>query len=298
MPPAVDQGSAFITAMASLCKRFSVVGAGKMAEAMVSGLMRGSLQPAVATHIFDPNRHRVELYQQQWPGIVGHESAAACVEGSDLVLLSVKPQHMPSVLESIRESVSNDALIVSIAAGCPISQFSNGLATDNIVRSMPNTPAMVGQGMTVWTATSECSEDQRAQARTLLSSMGDEAYVDQEEYLDMATAIVGSGPAYTFLFMEAMIDTGVHMGFPRDVAEKLVTKTVEGSVAYLRQSDKHVAALRNDITSPGGTTAAAIYRSEHGGFRTTVSDTVWAAYRRSLELGGKDSNVGPGRSKS
>jgi len=99
------------------------------------------------------------------------------------------------------------------------------------------------------------------------------------------------------MFMEAMIDTGVHMGFPREVSEKLVIKTVEGSTAYLKASGQHVAALRNDITSPGGTTAAALYDFEKGGFRTTIADSIWAAYRRSLELGGKDSNVGPGRSK-
>ena len=122
-------------------------------------------------------------------------------------------------------------------------------------------------------------------------------YVAEENYLDMATALVGSGPAYVFMFMEAMIDTGVQLGFPREVATKLVLQTVAGSTAYALESGAHVATLRNDITSPGGTTAAALYSAERGGFRTTVSDSIWAAYRRSLELGGRDSNVGPGRAK-
>jgi pyrroline-5-carboxylate reductase len=282
----------------SLAKRLSVIGAGKMAEAIVSGLMRSKLQPVASTHLYDPNEHRIDLYQKRWPGMVSHETPAACVENSDLILLSVKPQHMPGVLESIQGSMDSNALVVSIAAGCPISQFDAALPTKSIVRSMPNTPAMVGEGMTVWHATGGCTTLQREQARALLSSVGEEVEVADEGYLDMATAIVGSGPAYTFLFIESMIDTGVHMGFPRDVAQKLVLKTVEGSVAYLRQSDKHVAALRNDITSPGGTTAAAIYAAQQGGFNTTISDTLWAAYRRSLELGNMDSNVGPGRSRA
>jgi pyrroline-5-carboxylate reductase len=280
-----------------LAKRFSIVGAGKMAEAMCSGIVRVGLQPAAATHVFDTNRSRMTLYQERWPGIKAHASAAECVEGSDVVLLSVKPQHMPGVLDELSASVSPDALVVSIAAGCPISQFTSKLSSSSVVRSMPNTPAMVGEGMTVWTATAGCSAEQRETAQALLSSFGDQHYVEEEAYLDMATALVGSGPAFVYQFVEAMMDTGVHMGFPRDVAGKLVLKTFEGSVSYLRQSDKHVAALRNDITSPGGTTAAAVYTSEQGGFRTTVADGVWAAYRRSLELGGKDSNVGPGRSK-
>lgn len=275
-----------------------MVGAGKMAEAIVTGLMRAKLQPAAATHIYDPNPHRVDLYRQTWPGLVSHPTVSACVEDSDVVLLSVKPQHMPTVLDAIKSTVHKDALIVSIAAGCPISQFTSVLPTSAVVRSMPNTPAMVGEGMTVWTATLECSEAQREQARSLLSSIGEEVFVADESYLDMATALVGSGPAYTYLFIESMVDTGVHMGFPRDVAEKLVIKTVEGSVAYLKRSDKHVASLRNDITSPGGTTAAAIYAAQSGGFSTTLSDAIWAAYRRSLELGCKDSNVGPGRARA
>jgi len=278
-------------------RRLSVIGCGKMAEAMVSGLMRGKLQPPGKLHLFDPNAQRIAGFQKLWPGVVAHEDASTAVETADLILLSVKPQHMSSVLDEIKGSVPSDALVVSIAAGIPISQFMEALPTPSVVRSMPNTPAMIGQGMTVWTATGGCSDAQREQARGLLSSFGEEHFVTDETYLDMATAVSGSGPAYTYLFLESMIDTGVHMGFPRDVAEKLVIQTVEGSVAYLKQSDKHVAALRNDITSPGGTTAAAIYAANQGGFGTTVADTLWAAYRRSLELGGRDSRVGPGRSR-
>jgi pyrroline-5-carboxylate reductase len=284
--------------MARLASRLAVVGAGRMAEAICGGMMKGALLEPAALHIYDTNRGRVELFQQRWPGANTHESSSSAVAGADVVLLAVKPQQMASALALVRSTISPSALVVSIAAGCPISMFTEALPkVPAIVRSMPNTPAMIGQGMTVWAATDGCSERQREQAKLLLGCFGDEMFVDDERYLDMATALVGSGPAYVYLLIEAWVDTGVHMGFPRDVSERLVLQTVQGSTSLLEQSDKHVAALRNDITSPGGTTAAAIYSADQGGFRTTVADAIWAAYRRSLELGGKDSNVGPGRSR-
>ena len=131
----------------------------------------------------------------------------------------------------------------------------------------------------------------------VLGAFGEEHMVKEEKFLDMATALSGSGPAYVLLLMESMIDTGVHLGFPRAVASKLVLQTVRGTAIYAdATNDATVNGLRGDITSPGGTTASALYELERGGFRTTVSDGVWAAYRRSLELGGQDSNVGPNRS--
>jgi len=266
-----------------------------MAEAMVGGMMAENLQPVQDTHVYDVNERRMDLYQKRWPGLQTHQSARACVEGADLVLLSVKPQQMEALLQEISPVVPRSSLVVSIAAGCPVEMFTEALDTASIVRSMPNTPAMVGAGMTVWMPTPECTEPQRQQAQRLLSCMGQELCVAEEHFLDVATAVSGTGPAYVFMLIEAMIDTGVHMGFSREVANKIVVQTVEGATAYLKQSDKHIAELRNDITSPGGTTAAAIYTSDQGRLRTTIADSIWSAYRRSLELGGKDSNVGPGR---
>ena len=166
-----------------------------------------------------------------------------------------------------------------------------------IVRTMPNTPAMVGQGMTVWCSTDAVDEEQAAVVKRILTAMGHEILVQNEDHLDMATAISGSGPAYYYMIMEAMIDSAVHMGFSRDIARTLVLQTMKGSVEYVAATGEHPAQLRNDITSPGGTTAAALYEMERGNFRNVVADSVWAAYRRSLEMGGKDSNVGPGRSQ-
>jgi pyrroline-5-carboxylate reductase len=151
---------------------------------------------------------------------------------------------------------------------------------------MPNTPAKIGKGITVWAATSQVSDQQRDQAQAILQAFGDEIFVDKEDYLDMATALSGTGPAYVFMFLEAMVDAGVHLGFSRRVARQLVLKTTLGAAEYANQTDEHLAALRNQVTSPGGTSAEALYHLEKGGFRTVISRAVWAAYQRSVALGG------------
>jgi pyrroline-5-carboxylate reductase len=154
-----------------------------------------------------------------------------------------------------------------------------------VVRSMPNTPGQIGEGISVWTASRETSEEQRELARQILGALGDQVFVEDEYYLDMATALSGTGPAYVFLFMEALIDAGVHLGFPRRIAEQLVLQTIRGSVAYYENAERHPATLRNQVTSPGGTSAEALYYLDKAGFRTAISRAVWAAYQRSLELG-------------
>ena len=150
---------------------------------------------------------------------------------------------------------------------------------------MPNTPAQITQGITVWAVTPEVNRDQRKQTQVIMASLGKEIFVDDEAYLDMATALSGTGPAYVFLLMEAMIDAGVHMGFSRRISTELVVQTMRGSVEFADKSTKHVAELRNQVTSPGGTSAEALYHMEKGGLRTVISKGIWAAYQRSIALG-------------
>jgi pyrroline-5-carboxylate reductase len=150
---------------------------------------------------------------------------------------------------------------------------------------MPNTPAQLGRGMTVWYATPEVSEKQKQQAKVLLGSLGVELEVDDEKLVGMATAVSGTGPTYVFLVMEALIDAAVHLGFPRHVAHDLVVETLEGSTLFAKSSGMHPAQLRNMVTSPGGTSAAALHELESGRLRTVLSEAVWAAYRRTEELG-------------
>jgi pyrroline-5-carboxylate reductase len=206
-------------------------------------------------------------------------------------VLSVKPQILGEVLEELGAGVvKSEALVLSIVAGATIERIAKGLKHHAIVRVMPNTPAQIGMGMSVWTATPQTSEAQRSQARAMLAALGEELYVDHEDYLDMATALSGTGPAYVFLVMEALIDAGVHMGFSRRVSEQLVLQTMRGSLEFARASQRHPVELRNMVTSPGGTSAEALYQLEKGGLRTVISKAVWAAYQKSKYLGGLSSD--------
>ncbi len=273
-------------------KTIAFIGGGTMGEAMIRGLLaQGSVEPAQII-VADPWAERVvELIEKY--GIRGTEDNREAAEAGQIVVLSIKPQSMPYVLPEIRGHLRRQDLLLSIIAGAPIKKLADGTAHAAVVRSMPNTPAQIGQGITVWTATPEVTEEQRTQAQAILQSLGQEIYVEEEDYLDMATALSGSGPGYVFLFMEALIDAGVHLGFSRRIAEELVFQTMQGSVEYARRSGKHVAELRNQVTSPGGTTAAALYHMEKGGLRTVMSRGIWAAYERSRQLGQGKPDEGP-----
>ena len=262
----------------------SFIGSGMMAEAMIRGLLALKIVKPEQIIAAGPRPERgIHLHDRH--GIRTTTSNRDAAEAGDIVVLSVKPQVMVSAMNEIRGQLRRQHLLLSIVAGAPIRKLADGTAHAAVVRAMPNTPAQIGQGMTVWTATLEVEERQQQQAQAILGSLGQELYVDEEDYLDMATALSGTGPAYVFMFMEAMIDAGVHMGFSRRVATQLVMQTLRGSVAYAAQAHKHEAELRNQVTSPGGTTAAALYEMEKGGLRTVISHGIFAAYQRSISLG-------------
>jgi pyrroline-5-carboxylate reductase len=208
----------------------------------------------------------------------------AAVTGS-MVVLSVKPQRMNKVLNELKGSINKDQLHVSIVAGARIETISNILDHRAIVRAMPNTPAQIGQGITAWTATPEVSEAQEQEVKALLEALGKTVRVENERQIDMATALSATGPTYVFMVMEALIDAGVHLGFSRLVSQELVWQMMLGSVNFAQESQKHPAELRNMVTSPGGTSAEAIYQMEKGGLRTVLSKAVWAAYQRAVALG-------------
>lgn len=264
--------------------RIAVIGAGVMGEAMIGGLLRHELVAPDQIMATGPREERRIELQQRY-GVRATDDNEEAAHWAQVVVFAVKPQTLPKELPRLRGALRAGELVISIVAGAPIRHFADMLDHSAIVRSMPNTPAQIGEGMTVWTAAAEVSEHQRGWARAILGSVGRELYVADENYLDMATALSGTGPAYFFLMMEAMIDAGVHLGFPRYMAQELVFQTMLGSVRYAVQSDKHPAELRNGVTSPGGTTAAALNELERGGMRTVLADAIWAAYRRSAELG-------------
>ena len=262
------------------------IGAGVMGEAMIRGLLHKALLKPSQIVAADPHVARLEQIKSAYGVRCTVDNLEAAV-AADVLVLSIKPQVMSKVLSQLRGHVDGARLIISIAAGVPLETIAAGTGNKRVVRSMPNTPAQIGVGITVWTAAPDVDLAGREQTELVLGAMGEHIYAEDEGFLDMATALGGSGPAYVFMFMEALIDAGVHMGFSRRDAEKLVTQTLHGSVIYARESGLHPAQLRNQVTSPGGTTAAALHEMEKGGLRTVLSQGVWAAYRRSRELGAK-----------
>jgi pyrroline-5-carboxylate reductase len=265
-------------------RKIATVGSGVMAEAMIAGLLRGELvepDQVIASH---PRADRREELQRSY-GIRTTASNTDAVTGADVILLAIKPQMLVRVGREIAPALGRGQLILSIIAGATTAALTGILDHDQVVRSMPNTPARLGRGMTVWYATPATTDEQRGQASTLLRALGHELEVDDERFVAMATAVSGTGPTFVFLVMEALIDAAVHLGFPRHVAHDLVVETLEGSTHFAKQSGDHPAVLRNMVTSPGGTSAAALHELESGRLRTVLSEAVWAAYRRTVELG-------------
>ena len=260
------------------------IGGGVMAEAMIGGLLRGKLvapEHVVAGEPLEKRRAELESRYQ----IRATSTNIEAVQGAEIVVFAIKPQMLTRVLPELRGALREEQLVISIVAGGRIGALSEGLHHHAIVRSMPNTPAQIGEGLTVWTCTPVVTEVQRKKAAAVFQALGKEIFVDDEKYLDMATAVSGTGPTYTFLVLEALIDAAVHLGFSRDVAHDIVAETMLGSLLFALKSGKHPAELRNMVTSPGGTSAEAIYQMEKGALRTVLSKAVWAAYQKSRLLG-------------
>jgi len=260
-----------------------VIGAGVMAEAVIAGVLERQLIPASGIVASHPRADRRKALVEKYGIEVTADNAVAANRG-DIVLLGIKPQVLPRVLAELRPSLGPDKLVISIIAGATTDTLRQGLDHPALVRVMPNTPAQIGVGMNIWYATPEATATHREQARALLGALGREIQVEDERFVAMATAVSGTGPTYVFLVMEALIDSAVHLGFPRHLAYDLVMETLKGSVAFAERSGKHPAQLRDMVTSPGGTSAAALHELERGRLRTVLADAVWAAYRRTMSL--------------
>jgi len=266
-------------------KKIAFVGPGVMAEAMIAGVLRQGIASAANIIASGPRARRLAELADRY-GVLTERDNRRAVHNAQVVVLSIKPQVLRKVLPELKGALLPEAVVLSIVAGASVQRLQESLAHQAVVRAMPNTPAQIGKGITAWTAAKAVNEAQRAAAREILQALGEEIFLEDEVYMDMATALSGTGPAYVFLFMEALVDAGVHLGFPRRVAEQLVVQTVQGAAAYYarQQGEVHLAHLRNQVTSPGGTSAAALYYLEKAGFRTAISRAVWAAYERALTL--------------
>jgi pyrroline-5-carboxylate reductase len=274
--------------------RMAFIGCGVMAEAIVAGLLRKQLVTAeqiVGSHPRAARReelhekYRIQMFEHNREAtIAAHPNEAY---SNSMMILAVKPQRLFGLLQELKGATHNEQLVVSIVAGAKIETIAAELDHKAVVRTMPNTPAQIGEGITAWTSSPEVNPEQEKQVRVMLEALGKTVRVENERQIDMATALSATGPTYIFLVMEALIDAGVHLGFSRHVAQELVQQMILGSVLFARESNKHPAELRNMVTSPGGTSAEAIYQMEKGSLRTVLSKAVWAAYQRAEALGAK-----------
>lgn len=255
-----------------------------MGEAMIRGVIAAGVVDPAAIVVYDVNAHvREELTSRH--GVRAAESERCAAESAEVVVLAVKPRSMPTVLERLRGALAPGQVALSVAAGITLERLTTGLEHAAVIRAMPNTPAQVGAGVTVWIPSPAVHPAGRASAGRVLGGLGRAIEVDDEAYLDMATGLSGSGPGFVFLFVEALIDAGVRIGLPRPIASELAAETVIGSGLMVRQTGEHPAALRNMVTSPGGTTAAGLAALEAAGLRAAVDRAVGAAYERSRALG-------------
>jgi pyrroline-5-carboxylate reductase len=260
------------------------IGAGNMAEAMIRGILAAKLLPAERLFVLDVRADRTEALRERF-GVSISPAILDLVQGSETIVFAVKPQTVPEVLRMMPADEARGKLFLSIAAGVKARVFLDALGKESgVVRAMPNTPAQVGMGSTGLYFAAGVKEEQKAWTRKIFSSFGTVAEFAREELLDVVTALSGSGPAYAFLFIEALADGAVRSGMGREEAILLAASTVEGAAKMVRDSGKHPGQLKDMVTSPGGTTAAGIAALERGAFRGTVMDAVFAAWQRCREL--------------
>lgn len=264
--------------------RLTFIGGGFMGEAIISAVLRDGLADADAIVVSDISKERRRHLQSHY-GVSVTTGNARAVEGADIVLLAVKPQDFPTVARTLRGRLKPEQTVASIMAGVRIDAIRDALGHRALVRVMSNTPASLGEGMSLWTATDEVDTDRREQVRSVLAAMGRQLFVADEKYLDMATAVSGSGPGFVFLLLEAFVDAAVHIGLRREMATEMVLQTVLGSVRMAQETGKHPAELRNMVTSPGGTTVEGLRVLEEAGVRAAIVDAIVAAYERAVELG-------------
>ncbi|MBF0359141.1 MAG: pyrroline-5-carboxylate reductase [Magnetococcales bacterium] len=264
-------------------KTITFIGGGNMAQALVNGLLNSGVVPG-NIKICEPDVSKQSLLSKQY-GVMVSGEAKDVIPGADVVLLAVKPGVVPLVLAEVGSILSIDSLLISIAAGVSMATLASGVAAGQpLVRVMPNTPALIGAGISVLYGAKGIEESKMELARHVMAAVGDVDEVSDEGLLDGVTALSGSGPAYVYLIAEALSDGGVSCGLPRNLADKLAVKTLIGAARLLDESGEHAGVLKNQVTSPGGTTIAAVAQLEKGGVRGVLMDAVNAAWQRSIEL--------------
>jgi pyrroline-5-carboxylate reductase len=261
------------------------IGGGNMATALISGLLKAGRQ-GLEIRVADPSEEARKRMRSDF-GISVAEHATGVTDDADVIVLAVKPQVVPAVLTQLAGNLASGQLVLSIAAGTTIADITAGLGADlPVVRAMPNTPALVGAGITGVCSSAACKPHHREQAERILKSAGRVVWIENESLMDAVTAVSGSGPAYFFLLTEALAEAGERLGLPADTARLLAETTCTGAGAMLDSTSEGAAVLRQRVTSPGGTTQAALDALAEGGFRNLVFRAAEAAERRGKELAG------------
>lgn len=264
--------------------KITFIGGGNMGEAILKAVISRGLSTPKEITICDISEARRNYLRKEYMVKVTPDNTVG-INNAEVIVLAVKPQTLSGVLTELNRKLKTNQLVVSIIAGVPVRTIRIGLNHKRIVRSMPNTPAQVGEGMTVWTATPEVTQKQKKQAKEILGTMGQELFIDDEKYIDMATAVSGSGPAYVFYFVESLTEAALKIGWAPELAEKLAIQTLVGATSLLQKSGKKPADLRKAVTSPGGTTAAAIEQFNKGEYKQLIIQAIEAALKRAKELG-------------
>ena len=261
--------------------KISFIGGGVMGEAILDAILSAGIAKPIDVHISEPFEEK-RTYLSDKYGVKCESSNLKVIENANFIILAIKPQTLGQVMKEISGQLTSNQTVISIIAGVTLNTLKTGLKHESVVRVMPNTPAQIRQGISVWTATDTVTKRNLDDSRAILVTLGEQIYVTDEKMLDMATALSGSGPAYVFLFIESLIDAGVYLGIPKDVATNLVLQTILGSTKMLIDTNKDPSTLKNMVTSPGGTTAEALLTMEEGSFKATIINAVTAAYEKSI----------------
>jgi pyrroline-5-carboxylate reductase len=262
--------------------KIGFVGGGVMAEALIAGMRKAKLDAEIT--VGEPVEARRKALSKDH-GVAVTPANRRAIAGAALVVLAVKPQQLDAAAKELAGAIKGEQTVLSIVAGVKMHSIGLRLNHERLIRVMPNTPAQIGAGMSVWTATAGVPAPVKEFAGRMLEALGDHVYVDDEKYVDMATALSASGPAYVYVFVEALIDAGVQLGMPNEMARRLVLQTLIGSAELMRSTGRHPGELRNMVTSPGGTTAAGLLALEEASFRAAVMRAVRAAHERGEQLG-------------
>lgn len=262
--------------------KIGFIGCGKMGEAILSGLIKNGFKKE-EIFVSEIVEERLNFVKEKY-GVDGSKFSKDAVDFGDYIILAVKPQNLKETSEELKDIDFKDKILISILAGKKVDELKSSFSVKKIVRTMPNINAQIGEAITLWIDIG-LSDEEKNFVRKILKSFGDEIFVAKEDYIDMGTSISGSGPAYVFYFLDAMIDAGVYLGLSRDVSQELAIQTILGSILLKKETKEEANKLIHAVTSPGGTTIEALYKFEEGRVKYWIMNGIIEAYKKSKALG-------------